>query len=193
MSMKRFKPAWRPFLASSFLSLVMVTLFLVWVAPRLVMIVAQNRFTSVDEVTDVGRAPLNSISHTHRFPTPDDKIIVRPNADTFYSSGWYTLDEGPLLIHVPEVRDRYYSIQLNDSWTNAFGYIGTRATGEEAGDYAVVGPGWTGTLPEGVQRFDSPTNILWIIGRTMVFGPDDVDNVAAIQEQIEIKRFKTEG
>ncbi len=52
------------------------------------MPVSINRFTSVDEVTDVGRAPLNSISHTHRFPTPDDKIIVRPNADTFYSSGW---------------------------------------------------------------------------------------------------------
>ena len=75
-------------------------------------------------------------------------------------------------------------MQFNDSWTNAFAYIGKRATGSEEGYYAIVGPDWKGDLPEGVKRIVSPTNLIWVIGRTMYFGKDDIERVKAIQKQI---------
>ena len=51
----------------------------------------------------------------------------------------------PLVVSVPAVEEsRYYSVQLVDCNTFNYGYIGSRATGNDAGDYMVVGPGWSG-------------------------------------------------
>ncbi len=157
---------------------------IIYSLPRVVMLIAQYKLTNTDTVTNEGKAPLNSISHTHRFPTAKDRIIVRLNTDTFYSSGWFELGEEPLIIHVPETDGRYYSLQLNDAWTNAFAYIGKRATGNEEGYYAIVGPDWKGELPQGINKITSPTDLIWVIGRTMYFGKSDIEKVKAIQKQI---------
>jgi hypothetical protein len=62
----------------------------------------------------------------------------------------------PIVLSVPAVDPkRYYSVQLCDGNTYNYGYIGSRATGSEAGDYMVVGPGWKGATPSGIKKFFS--------------------------------------
>jgi len=174
----------RLFLITALMTTAVMIVPIIYFMPRIIMLGAQKKLTSTDVVTNEGKAPLNHISHTHRFPTAKDKMIVRMNTDTFYSSGWFQLEDEPFIVHVPKTDGRYYSLQLNDSWTNAFAYIGKRATGSEEGTYAIVGPDWKGDLPAGVSKIQSPTNLIWVIGRTMYFGIDDIETVKTIQNQI---------
>src|SRR5271165_1165719 len=75
---------------------------------------------------------------------------------------------------------------LEDAYTNVFGYIGSRATGSRAGTFLIAGPGWTGQTPAGAKRIDAPTPFVWVIGRTLVHGEEDLPNVAAIQHQYQV-------
>lgn len=62
--------------------------------------------------------------------------------------GCLDLAKGPQVLHVPQVRGRYYSVQFTDpSDGAAFAYAGTRTTGSQAGDYLVTVPGWAGQAP----------------------------------------------
>ncbi|MFX8852676.1 DUF1254 domain-containing protein, partial [Acinetobacter baumannii] len=66
---------------------------------------------------------------------------------------------------VPPSDGVYYMIQCMDAWTNVFAAPGIRTQGNAARTYAIVGPGWQGRLPDGVERLDAPTAMVWIIGR----------------------------
>ena len=89
-----------------------------------------------------------------------------------------------MVISVPAIdRSRYYSVQLCDASTYNYGYIGTRATGAEAGDYLVAGPDWSGPTPAGIKKvFRSATQFTVAIFRTQLFNPADLDNVKKIQQ-----------
>ena len=90
---------------------------------------------------------------------------------------WLDLRAEPMVISVPAVDPkRYYSVQLIDGNTYNYGYIGSRATGSEAGDYMVVGPDWKGATPPGVKKvFRSTTQFSLTIFRTQLFDADDID------------------
>ena len=52
------------------------------------------------------------------------------NRDTLMTLGWLDLGKGPLVLHVPDMGDRYYSVQFTDPSKNTnFAYVGTRTTG----------------------------------------------------------------
>jgi DNA sulfur modification protein DndE len=71
-----------------------------------------------------------------------------------------------------------------DGWTEVVGNPGTRTTGDKAGDYAITGPQWSGTLPAGVHQIKSDTNMVLLVGRTYTSGtPQDYDAVHAMQDQ----------
>jgi hypothetical protein len=75
-------------------------------------------------------------------------------------------------------------LQFWDPNGDTFAYIGTRTTGRDAGDYALVGPGWDGVLPAGVNRIDAPYDSLALWGRIGVDGPEDLENARAIQDRV---------
>ena len=115
--------------------------------------------------------------------TYKDTAVVTPNSDTPYSFIWLDLRAEPIVISVPAIdAKRYYSVQLCDGNTYNFGYIGTRATGTDAGDYMVVGPDWKGETPAGIKKvFRSGTQFALAIFRTQLFDPADIDNVKEVQ------------
>ena len=88
-----------------------------------------------------------------------------------------------MVISVPAVeKSRYYSVQLIDGNTYNYGYIGSRATGNEAGDYLVVGPDWKGETPAGIKKvFPSTTPFALALFRTQLFNPGDMPNVEKVQ------------
>ncbi|HEX4507673.1 MAG TPA: DUF1254 domain-containing protein [Alphaproteobacteria bacterium] len=104
-----------------------------------------------------------------------------PNVDTIYGYSWLDLRTGPQVLYVPDVGDRYYSIQLIDMYGDCFAYVGRRATGSKAGAYAIVGPDWKGTLPAGVKPVPAPTNDVMTFARTFVADEADMPAVRDIQ------------
>jgi hypothetical protein len=106
---------------------------------------------------------------------------IGPNVDTLYGFAWLDLSKGPQVIQVPAIPDRYYSFQLIDMWSNPFAYIGTRATGTGAGAYALTPPGWQGTLPADVQSIAATTDRVFVLTRTLVNSPADLDAAVAVE------------
>jgi hypothetical protein len=104
-----------------------------------------------------------------------------PNVDTIYGYTWLDLRAGPQILQVPDVGDRYYSIQLIDMYGDCFAYVGRRATGTKAGAYAIVGPGWKGALPAGVRPIPAPTDDVMTFARTFVADESDMPAVRSIQ------------
>jgi hypothetical protein len=139
---------------------------------------------AVDKKSSQFKALFNQLNSMHRVATPEDTAIVTPNSDTPYSLGFMDLRAEPIVISVPAIeKSRYYSVQLCDGNTFNYGYIGTRATGSEAGHYMVVGPDWKGATPPGIKKvFNSTTEFSMAIFRTQLFNPTDMPNVIKIQE-----------
>jgi len=133
-------------------------------------------------------APFNEMKHNPELSGPKDTIIVRPNNDTFYSSVWFDLSGQPQILKVPAISDgRYYSFQIIDMYTHNVDYVGTRKTGFDAGTYMFAGPDWEGETPEGINKvIQSEGNYLLALGRTQVFGPDDIESVQAVMKDFEV-------
>jgi len=137
----------------------------------------------VDKDSGQYKGPFNTISNEARVFTYKDTAVPTPNSDTPYSMLWLDLRAEPMVITVPAVeKERYYAVQLTDGNAYNYGYIGSRATGPEPGNYLVVGPDWKGEKPAGInQVFQSSTPFALTIFRTQLFTADDMPNVVKVQ------------
>ncbi|MEJ2013082.1 MAG: DUF1254 domain-containing protein [Anaerolineales bacterium] len=108
------------------------------------------------------------------------------NRDTLLTIGWLDLSKEPQILHVPDFSGRYYSVQFTDPFNVDFAYVGTRATGTQAGDYLIAGPDWTGQVPGGMTRISSPSNSVLVAGRVLVYSEDDLSTAYDLSKQIQL-------
>ena len=143
----------------------------------------------VDRSSPEYKAPWNTINNTARVYTPDDKAIQTPNSDTPYSFVGADLRAEPLVLTVPAVeKGRYYSLQFIDMYTFDFAYVGSRATGNGAGNFLLAGPTWKGQKPAGIERvIQSETDFAFVLYRTQLFDPGDIENVKKIQAGYKVQ------
>ena len=135
------------------------------------------------------KAPWNTIFNNARVYTPDDKAIQTPNSDTPYSYVGADLRAEPIVLTVPAVeKGRYYSLQFIDMYTFNFAYVGSRATGNDAGSYLLAGPKWKGEKPEGIKQvIPCETEFAFVLSRTQLFNPADIENVKKIQAGYKVQ------
>jgi hypothetical protein len=135
------------------------------------------------------KAPWNRIFNNARVYTPDDKAIQTPNSDTPYSFVGADLRAEPIVLTVPAVeRGRYYSLQFIDMYTFNFAYVGSRATGDGDGSYLLAGPKWKGEKPKGIKSvIRSETEFAFVLYRTQLFNPGDIENVKKIQAGYKVQ------
>ncbi len=132
----------------------------------------------------------NTMHNTARVYTPADTAIQTPNSDTPYSQLGADLRAEPLVISVPEVKpkERYYSAQFIDMYTYNFDYIGSRASGNGAGNFLLAGPDWIGNAPPGIKKLiRSETQFAFVLFRTQLFNPGDIENVKRIQAGYKVQ------
>lgn len=139
------------------------------------------------------RAPVNQFANMKSYPDATFKDVVRPNADTLYSSLWFDVGREPLILTLPNTQGRYHVIPLMDMWTDVFATLGTRTTGNDGGTVAIVGPAWHGTLPKGMRMVRSPTEMGWIIGRIQTNGPADYAHVYTLQAGLKAAPLSAYG
>jgi len=139
-------------------------------------------------------APENSFRSLSFFPDASFRDVVRPNADTYYTSTWLNLSKEPVVLSVPNTHGRYYMMPMLDAYTNVFASPGKRTTGTEAGNFLITGPQWSGTVPANMKQIKAPTNMVWIIGRTQVNSKEDgAEVVVPIQKQYKLNPLSAWG
>ena len=111
--------------------------------------------------------PYNTFGFARNLFDPNAQF-VSPNNDTLYLMAMCDVRNGPLVLHVPDTRDRYYVLQFVDAWTNNFAYIGRRATGTAEARYILASEGYQETAPEGMHVVHAPTGVFAIVGRVAV-------------------------
>ena len=154
--------------------------------PLITMEATRKQLTNQEPTPGGIGGPMNRFANVGAFPTADMRVVVRPNFDTLYSSGWLDLTKEPMVVSVPDTGGRYYLLPMLDMWTDVFASPGWRTTGTGAGNFLVTPPGWSGTVPANFTRIDAPTPYVWIIGRTKTDGPADYDAVHKVQDGYKI-------
>lgn len=143
------------------------------------------RFTTTG-VGGLPGAPFNAFGHARALAGPRD-TFVSVNNDTLYSIAVVDLSGGPLILSVPEARDRYHVIQFVDAWTDNFAYVGTRSTGGAAGEYLLVSPDWSEGAPEDAAVIRFPTSVGIVVGRWACAGEDDLAAVHVLQDALTLR------
>jgi hypothetical protein len=161
--------------------------------PLVVTDLTREQLTWVAKPSGARGAPVNQFSHLFEFPNARFDGQPTPNADTLYSSAFVDLGKEPIVLTVPEHKDRYYVLSILDAWTNVLAAPGLRTTGSAGGQYALIGPGWKGTLPPGVIAVSVPTTVLWLIGRTYLKGREDLEGARAAQAGLHLTPLSAWG
>lgn len=131
----------------------------------------------------------NRLSHQRKLTDASYRDGGRPNTDTLYSVSWADLRSEPLIITLPNFGKRYFSVQLVGFDSDNFDYIGSRSTGQQGGSFALVGPDWKGTLPEGVKAL-KPAHTAWILVLVRILveeGEAELREVRTLQDQIRLQ------
>ena len=137
-----------------------------------------------------GPIPVNTlyaVSTLSSSSASNSSLLATGTTDVLYVGGLLDLSKGPQVLHVPDMAGRYYSVQFTDpsDGTN-FAYVGTRTTGTEAGDYLMSGPGWKGTVPQGMKQIASPNKSVLVIGRVFVESDSDLPTAYGLAKQIQL-------
>jgi hypothetical protein len=130
------------------------------------------------------RQKLNRFRHIAQLADHRARMVTTPNNDTFYSTAWLELSAEPLFLTVPPVGDLYYSYAFMDLFTNNFAYVSHRLHGGQPPTHMIVGPSWTGDASSEVKLIRAPTNSVWLLGRILVDGPEEIDRVRILQARV---------
>lgn len=161
--------------------------------PLVTMEMTRRVITNVEKPEGT-HAPMGQLVRLREYPSASFKDVTAPNADTLYTTSFVDVGKEPWVLSIPDMNDRYYLFPMLDGWTNVFQVPGKRTTGTDAQTYAITGPGWAGTLPDGVKEYKSPTDIVWILGRIYCTGtPEDYAAVHALQDEVKLVPLSSYG
>jgi hypothetical protein len=154
--------------------------------PLITFDMARKQQTNVAK-PDEQHAPMNQMIKMRTYLPIDNHCCAAPNADTLYTIAWLDVNNEPLILSIPEINDRYYIVPLLDGFSEIIKVISSINDEAKARTLAITGPGWSGTLPEGVTEVKSSTAIVWLLGRIYSTGtPEDYKVVNDIQDQFEL-------
>lgn len=161
--------------------------------PLVTMEMTRRVMTNVEAPGD-NHAPMGQFYNARTYPDSSFRDVTAPNADTLYSLAWLDLAKEPYLLSLPDEHDRYFLIPLLSGWTDVFQVPGKRTTGTKAQTYLISGPNWKGGVSAGLNHYKSPTNLVWILGRTYCTGaPEDYKAVHALQDKYSVVPLSAYG
>jgi hypothetical protein len=126
-----------------------------------------------------GIQPANFLAHRPTLSDASSRGVTTPNNDTLYSSAWLDLADGPVLLTIPDIGDRYHSVALMDARSDNFAVLGTR--GKDRGRVLIAGPDWKGEVPPATRLVRATTNDVWMLQRTLVTSAADLDAARVAQ------------
>lgn len=158
----------------------------IYAYPLVTMEMTRRVVTNVAEPKGT-RAPMGHLIKLRKYPDAKFRDVTAPNADTLYTTAFFDVGDEPWVVSLPDMQDRYALFPMLDGWTTVFDVPGKRTTGTKAQTFVVTGPGWNGSIPQGMTQYKSPTSIVWLLGRIYCTGtPEDYAAVHKLQDEVKI-------
>ena len=109
-------------------------------------------------------APPNVFHHEWSPADSVFSLFPAPCADQVYSEAFFDVSREPMVLHVPDTRGiSYWTAQICNFFTETLANVSSRTIGHGPGNYALVGPNWTRSLPSDVVRVPVDQNIGFIL------------------------------
>jgi hypothetical protein len=147
---------------------------------------ARTRYAAVGGAQGTGRGRVNRLGHRRTLSDHQARSVTTPNNDTLYSSAWIDVEGGPLVLRVPRITNRYWSIQFLDIFTNnaeivSAGHHGPAADGDELRLWIAHADDTT-AAPAGHRVVRLPGRDCWMLVRIEVRSDEELAQVHAIQD-----------
>lgn len=157
----------------------------IYCLPLVLMDITADKVTNTVD-RNYTQAPANQFVHVPVLADATAKDIVLPNVDTIYSQAFLDLSETAVIVELPRT-DRFCIMQLMDAYSNTIRMIECMNFTNDGQTYIITGPNYDGEIPKGMTEIESPTAMVWILGRT-VCADNEVDApvVRAIQSQMKM-------
>lgn len=136
-----------------------------------------------------GHSSINSFFHATRLPTPNERGLSNPLPDTLYSSAFLDLRQQPMVLQIPRVSNRYYSLQFMDANTNNIAFVSSRTRGDLAGKFFITGPNFIGSTPAGFEHIRSSTNYVWVTGHMEAPTPNEVKKASSLLRKFNLQPY----
>lgn len=148
---------------------------------QLTELIQANRHLSPD------RFPLGTWMLVRKLSDPATATRM-PNVDTLYGAAYLLLDQqGPFVLSVPPIPDRYYSVALLDAYFNNFAIVSPRTCSNDGGAYLIVPPGWAGEAPAGIATvFEASTPSVVLFQRIFIHDEGEYGALHALQDAITL-------
>lgn len=114
-------------------------------------------YTQNDNANNPSYVGINRFYQVRQKITPDFPVVT-PNATTLYGSGFIDLQNGPVILEMPEITDRYFSAQVMDQYGIFHTMVGKPFNGTKANKYIFLPQGYKGSIPRG---FSTQNVIFW--------------------------------
>lgn len=151
--------------------------------PLLVMDATATKSTNTVEVTGE-QAPENQLFHATNLVDASFKDVVTPNVDTIYSQAFLNLESDAVIMQFPKT-ERFCTVEIMDAYSNCITVLDASAFENEVETFILTGTNFEEAIPEGMQELKSPTSRVWVLIRTLCNNQNDLENVYAIQNQMD--------
>ena len=111
-----------------------------------------------------------------KYNTPGLTEFANPNLDVVYLESWVAVDKNNgVILNIPEIKDRYYTVQLLDGWGEVVANINERTYPEHPyGKFAIVLKGSNPkNVPKDVLKVEVPFNKVKMLARVELKGTPD--------------------
>ena len=111
-----------------------------------------------------------------KYNTPGLTEFANPNLDVVYLESWIAVDKNNgVILNVPEIKDRYYTVQLLDGWGEVVANINERTYPKHPyGKFAIVLKGSSPkNVPKDALKIEVPFNKVKMLARVELKGTPD--------------------
>ena len=148
--------------------------------------IMRTRHLDVHAAPASQRIAPNAVWHDRRLCDDRSRWITTPNNDTLYSRAWIDLGAGPVRVEIGAMpAGRYWSVAFLDVYSNNFAMLGQRLDGVGPVSVTLVGPHEDARSIEG-RVIRAPGNDVWLFGRWLVDGPEDLPKAYAMQGALRV-------
>lgn len=139
------------------------------------------------------KVPMYQFYHTRKVHDEKYHDIASLDNDMVYSTAWLDLGRDPVVLTVPASGKKFFVGGLLQGWSEIFGVVGSRVTGNQKQRFLLSGPQYQGEPPKGMKALRSATNLVWVPIRIYAGGGQETASARAFQDGLHLTPLSSWG